>query len=150
MTTAAVAASGCGRGAGRDPPPPPPPQLPPPPAAPAPTRTRTPGPSRAHSAHAHPFLELPCSPSSPQLVASERAHARRPPRSAPAPWPPGCLRGNPWSACARALSWGLPPPFLRRPIRSGEGRGAPATRWRRPSRFKHSPSDFAKLSLCCE
>lgn len=80
-----AAASGCGRGAGCDPPPPPPPQLPPPPAARAPTRTRTAGLSRAH-----PFLEQPSPPSSPQSAASRRAHARRPEAcSRPlAPWAP--------------------------------------------------------------
>ena len=113
MATAAVAASGCGRGAGRDPPPPPPPQLPPPPAARAPTRTRTPGPARAHPAHTHPFLELPCPPSSPQPAASERAHARRPRGLLPPLGPMGASAGTPGPP-ARA-----PCPGASRPLSSG-------------------------------
>lgn len=96
----------------------------------------------------HPPVSRTALPSQQPPASRLRTRARAtPPRPAPAPWPHGCLRWNPWPACARALPWGLPPPFLRRPIRSGEGRGAQGTRRRRSSNPKCSPSGFAKLSF---
>ncbi|XP_039734232.1 glutamate receptor ionotropic, NMDA 2D-like [Pteropus medius] len=109
-----AAASGCGRGAGCDPPPPPPPQLPPPPAAWAPTRTRTAGLSRAH-----PFLERPSPPSSPQSAASRRAHARRP------------------EACARPLAPWAPP---REPRADSRARLLQSDRARGAQRREHAGS----------
>lgn len=48
-------------------------------------------------------------------------------RPAPAPWPPGYLRGNPWPACARALSrrGGPPAPFPPPSNQIGRGERSP-------------------------
>ena len=109
---------------------------PPPPGWPGPWTSPPalrPAPARAHRAHAHPFLELPSPPSSPQLVAFRRAHARRSSASSLLPplRPLGATARTPgWSP--RASPWSSRPLPRCRPIRSGEGRGALGTCSRLP------------------
>ncbi|XP_059043521.1 uncharacterized protein LOC131839844 [Mustela lutreola] len=80
-----------------------------------------PAPTRA--AHAHPFLELPCPPSSPLPAASERAHARRPCGLLPPLGPLGTSAGTPGPPARAPCPGGGGPPAPFPPPSNQIGRG---------------------------
>nr|XP_039328164.1 zinc finger CCCH domain-containing protein 18-like [Saimiri boliviensis boliviensis] len=83
-------------------------------------RSCSPGLSRAHPAHAHSFLAGSGPPSSPQPAASQ-LRTRDALRPAPAPSPPGRLRGNPRPASTRLFRGS--PRLLPATVQSDGARG---------------------------